>query len=128
MRTIPSLIFAILLVGCSRTPSAQDVLGVPLPATAQDVRVASKDGFSGGDSYLSASISRQDYMTLVQQLGLRHRADLLDYWPLALTAHETPWWTVTQTNDLDTLFGEQPSIYFVARYEGGRLYFKRHVY
>ena len=60
--------------------------------------------------------------------GLRHRADLLQYWPSALHAQDAAWWTVTATNDSDTLFGEQSSTYLVARYESGRLFFKRHVY
>jgi hypothetical protein len=83
---------------------------------------------TGGDSYFSATISSADYMVLTQQLNLRHRADLLEYWSGALTARDIPWWTVTVTNDSATLFAEQPSTYIVTRYEGGRLYFKRHMY
>jgi len=130
MRTIRPFLFAICLglTACSRTPSAQEVLGVPLPVSASDVRVSNKGGLFGGDSYLSASISSADYMVLTQQLSLRHRADLLEYWPSALAAHDTAWWTVTVTNDSATLFAEQPSTYIVTRFEGGRLYFKRHVY
>jgi hypothetical protein len=128
---IPCLLLLVLALaagGCSRTPSAQEILGTPLPATAADVRVANKGGLFGGDSYLSASMTRQEFAALAQQLSLRHRVDLLDYWPSALHAQDAAWWTVTATNDSDTLFGEQPSTYLVARYESGRLFFKRHVY
>ena len=131
MSTIPRIllfIFALVAYGCSRSPSAHEILGTPLPASAADIRVANKGGLFGGDSYLSASITRQDFVALVQQLGLRHRADLLEYWPSALRAQDATWWTVTATNDSDTLFGEQSSTYLVARYESGRLFFKRHVY
>lgn len=131
MSIIPRILpFVLVLVayGCSRTPSAQEILGIPLPAFAADVRVANNGGLFGGDSYVSASMTRQEFAALAQQLSLRHRVDLLEYWPAALHAQDAAWWTVTFTNDSDTLFGEQPSTYLVARYENGRLFFKRHVY
>jgi len=73
-------------------------------------------------------MSATDFSNVVSRLALRHRPDLLDYWSGALSAQRTPWWSVTQTNDQFTLFGEDDSTYLVARYENGRLYFKRHVY
>lgn len=86
-------------------------------------------GLFGGDYYFSAIISGEDYKAMVARLGLQYRSDLLDYWPAALDAHDISWWTVTRTNDANTLFGDsESSTYIVTRYENGRLFLKRHVY
>lgn len=113
----------------SSSRQSTDIVGVPLPPSATDIRASDRAGIFGGDYYVSAVISRDDYQRLVSQLGLRHRADLLEYWSGALAAHNTPWWTVSSVNDADTYFGDsEASTYIVTRYEGGRIYFKRHVY
>ena len=113
----------------SSSRQAADIIGVPLPLSAADIRIADRGGMFGGDYYVSAAISRDDYQRLVSQLGLRHRPDLLEYWHSALAAHNTSWWTVAPVNDADTYFGDsEKSTYIVTRYEDGRLYFKRHVY
>jgi hypothetical protein len=131
--TVFLLVLAALIAAAvwprSSTRQPADIVGVPLPPSATDIRSSDRAGMFGGDYYLSAAISREDYQRLVSQLGLRHRPDLLEYWSDALTAHNTPWWTVSPVNDADTHFGDsEESTYIVTRYERGRLYFKRHVY
>jgi len=113
-----------------RSPrQSAETLGVHLPPSASDIRFSDRAGMFGGDYYVSAVISRGDFQRIVSQLGLRHRSDLLEYWPGALTAHDTPWWTVSSVNDSDTYFGDSvESTYIVARYEGGRIFLKYHVY
>jgi hypothetical protein len=125
---IALVIIAVIGLSWWYSPSAQEILGAALPPSARDVRAANKGGFFGGNSYVAASMTRQDFATLAQQLKLQHRGDLLEHWPAALRALDVSWWKVTSTNDSDTLFGEEPSTYLVARYENGRLFFKRHVY
>ena len=117
-----------LLWGCGARHSAEQILGCPLPPSATDIRFADKAGMFGGDYYVSAAMPASDFTNLLSRLNLRHRPDLLEYWSRALHAQSTPWWTVTVTNDHNTVFGERPSTYLVARYEKGRLYFKCHVY
>jgi hypothetical protein len=108
---------------------AERVIGAPLPPSASDVRFSDQGGMFGGDYLVSAAMTRDDFLGIVKRLGLRNRPDLLDYWPTALDNHSTPWWAVSSANDEDTYFGDsEESTYFVARYEGGRLYFKCHVY
>ena len=122
-------VVAVVFCGCSRSsPSAEEILGAGLPNSAADIRFTNKTGFFGGDSYLSATITREEFATLSRELGLQHRPDLLQYWPGALGAQDIAWWTVRSTNDADTLFGEEESTYLVARYESGRVFFKRHIY
>lgn len=102
---------------------------MPLPPSASDIHASDRAGMFGGDYYVSAAMSRGEYQQLVRQLGLRRRRDLLDYWPSALAAHDTPWWAVSAINDEDTYFGDsETSTYIVTRYENGRLYLKHHVY
>jgi hypothetical protein len=106
-----------------------EIVGTPPPPSVANIRTSDRAGMFGGNYYVSAAISRDDFQSLVSQLGLHHRSDLLEYWSGALTAQNTPWWTVSTVNDADTWFGDSvPSTCIVARYEGGRLYFKRHVY
>ncbi|MEO8352447.1 MAG: hypothetical protein ABI680_11995 [Chthoniobacteraceae bacterium] len=119
------------LVFWPRTESrmAADMIGIPLPSSATDIRASDRAGMFGGDYYVSAAISRNEYQQIVSQLGLRRRADLLEFWAVALRAYDTPWWTVSSVNDADTYFGDsEESCYIVTRYEDGRIYFKRHVY
>jgi hypothetical protein len=132
---VVSLSLLLVSFSCSKSSTrakpvseAQHILGVPLPASASDVRLTQKAGVFGGDYFLSASISREDFSAVAQQLKMQHRPDLLDYWGSALRAHDVPWWHVTVTNDADTLFREENSTFLVARFEKGRLFFKRHVY
>lgn len=120
--------FAVYAV--TRGPSAEQLLGVPLPPSAKVVNTADKGGLFGGDCFAVIEMSESDFRGLVQQMGLSNRADLLDYWPMALRApNDIGSWDVSETNDANTFFGDQRhSTYLVARYERGRMYFKLHVY
>lgn len=118
------------LLGTKSKPSDfSEIVGVPLPASASDPLVCIRAGLFGGDYYASATMPHEDFAQIVGRLGLWRRSDLLEYWSSALNASNCPWWTVTSTNDADTYFGDaEASTYLVARYEGGRIYLKRHVY
>ena len=106
-----------------------DIVGTQAPSSAKDILTLDQGGMTGGNYYVSATISREDYQQIVTKLKLYHRPDLLEYWPSALRAHNNQWWTVSSINDADTYFGDsEHSTYLVARYENGRIYFKRHVY
>lgn len=114
----------------TRGPSAERLLGVPLPPSAKVLETADRAGMFGGDYFVIIQMPESDFQALVQKLGLVHRADLLDYWPSALRApDDLRSWNVTETNDANTYFGDQRhSTYLVARYENGRMYYRVHVY
>jgi|SRR6266581_5429765 len=135
-----AVIFCGTLCGCSRSGSeAREILGGPLPASATDVHTARHVWKLGSESFLSAAISREDYMALVGQLGLLHDPMLLELWPGALDGRGKPWWTVTRTNDADTFVGftryplassVRNTRYItntVTRFESGRLFLRRSI-
>lgn len=122
------IILLLIFTGCSKRHSAEDILGTSLPSSAKDIQISDKISFFGGDSYLTATITKEDFNELTARLKLNYKADLISLWPSALEAHDVSWWSVSKLNDTNTLFGEEPSTYLIARYEGGKLYFKRHVY
>lgn len=83
----------------------------------------------GGNYYFSAVLPRSDFDLLVLKLKLRNREDLLTFWRSAFLGKDISWWTVSSVNDSDTFFGDsEHDTYLVARYEAGRIFFKRHVY
>jgi hypothetical protein len=114
----------------TRGPSAEELLGVPLPASARVLHLADRAGLFGGDYFVVIEMPEADFQQLVVKLALVHRPDLLQYWPNALGApKEIEWWNLNQVNDENTFFGDQRhSTYLVARYEGGKMYYKVHVY
>ena len=122
------------LCGCSRSDSrAREILGRPLPASATDIHVSHfelvrRDGMKiETRDFLAVAISREDYATLVGQLGLRHMDSVtwgnwpgpfkypdiafegspvgLWTWKGDSDKQHALWWTVTNTNDEDT-FGD----------------------
>lgn len=108
---------------------AEKVIGAALPESATDIRVAHQGGLFGGDSFVSARMSRADFEKMVSGLCLRNRPDLLQYWLTALRGADIEWWDVSDTNDQDTYFGDcDESTYLVVRFENERMFFKRHVY
>ena len=123
-------VIAVAAYALTRGPSAEQLLGVSLPPSARVIDKADRAGMFGGDYFVVIELPGSDFQALVRKMGLLHRADLLDHWPAALRApNDLRSWTVSETNDANTFFGDQRrSTYLVARYERGRMYYKVHVY
>jgi hypothetical protein len=123
-------VIALAVYWVTRGPSAERLLGAPLPPSAKVIDIADRSGMFGGDYFAVIEMSESDFRALVQRMGLFHRPDLLEYWLFALRAPtDIQSWKVTEINDENTFFGDQrESTYLVARYEGGKMYFKVHVY
>lgn len=128
--TLAAVLASAAVVSCwPRGSSAERLLGVPVPPSARVIDVVDRAGSFGGDSYVVLEMPEADFRVLVRRIGLFHRPDLLEYWPGALDAHGVVSWHASAINDDGTFFGDQrPSTYLVARYEGGRMYYKVHVY
>jgi hypothetical protein len=117
---------------------SKDIIGMPLPKTATDVRGPA--GYLFGPNteepttykvnWLVAKIPKEDFYTMVERLGLIKKPDLLEIWPEAFECEFDKFdkfWDLEKTITEDTYFIEDPDeeTYRVFKYENGNLYVKK---
>lgn len=105
---------------------AQAILGVSLPADARDVKVWIQPQDNGGDYFVSAQISHEAFLALVNQVQLAPTPDVLKTWPEALSG-PAGW---NPSNGSEFYFTERKKEFslLMAAYDKDRFFFKRHVY
>lgn len=115
----------------------KDIVGMPLPKTAVDVRGPVGYLFGPDDepttyklNWLVIKIPREDFYMMVERLGLIKKPDLLEIWPEAFECEFDKFdkfWDLEKTTTEDTYFIEDldEETYRVFKYENGNLYVKK---
>lgn len=120
----------------------EDIIGVPFPKSATDIHgyiLMHEERYTGEEnSSVVAALPKEDFYDLVDQLGLIKKPDLLEIWPEAFECRpgspfedEDHWfdkfWDIEHIANEDTYCWEKPEeeIYIAAKYENGKLYFKK---
>jgi hypothetical protein len=117
---------------------SKDIIGMSLPKTTFDVHGPvfyifnpnSNDPTTYKANWLVAKISREDFYTMVERLGLTKEPDLLEVWPEAFECELDKFdkfWDLEKTITEDTYFMEDPDeeTYRLFKYENGSLYVKQ---
>jgi len=115
----------------------KDVIGMPLPKIAVDVRGPVFYLFGSDDepttyklNWLVVKIPKEDFYAMVEHLGLIKKPDLLEIWPEAFECEFDEFdkfWDLEKTITEDTYFIEDPDevTYRLFKYENGNLYVKK---
>jgi hypothetical protein len=109
-----------------------ELLGVKPPASMSDAKFTKVDSMFTGGTWVAAKVSREDFLTMVQQLSLAKKTDILEHWPYAFTPpskhrENDGWWDITYEVNDDTYFGygRKPAAFIMAKFEKGRIFFKK---
>lgn len=135
---VVSAIVAVVLLTALRLPPiltanaskrAEKIISIPLPKSASDVHFADRANFYGGDYYISAKLDHNDFVDFTKTLGMTNQPDIFQKVPEALQATNLDWWTVSVTNDTNTVAADRRSEFswIISRYQNGRIYFHRHM-
>lgn len=120
----------------------EDMIGAPLPKSITDIKgyinMNEKRYTAEENSSVVATLLKEDFYDLVDQLGLIKKPDLLEIWPEAFKCRpgspfedEDHWfdelWDVENAANDDTYYWENPEeeVYIAAKYENEKLYFKK---
>jgi len=110
----------------------RDIIGSPLPKTASNIHSQAYFYMSSGDkcNWVVASIPKEDFYDLVEELELTRKPNLLELWPEAFDCQIqefNKFWDVTNIVNKDTYFGEDTDFEacVMFKYENGKLYVKK---
>ena len=114
--------------------SLEDIIGFSLPGSASDVQTFGLMEFLNDLKYkynwLTASIPKDDFDNLIDQIEVVYEPDLLQVLPDALGCNAGEFrqhWRVSDSVNEDTFLGEDQSeeTYRVFKYENGKMYIKK---
>jgi hypothetical protein len=110
-------------------PSFGDVMKVPLPPSASEIQSRRVPGFDGGEYWVSAKVSHQDFLLLMQSLQMTTTpsATVQPEGVLSFQSQTEPLpvWCVSVDGDASTYINDRVDGFIAAKYENGRMFLRR---
>jgi len=119
--------------------TCEDIIGTSLPGTSSDIHTQAFFYMRSGEKYnwVVASMPKEDFYDLVEELNLKQKPDILEVWPEAFglqCGHSDPtgfsiykFWDVRNTVNDNTYYWEAPEeqTRTAFKYENGKLYIRK---
>jgi hypothetical protein len=108
-------------------PDTERCLGFALPAGSRVLAETGAISPFGGERFFVIEMSQEGFDQMTAAGGFTRQADALEHWPGCLDAPPGFPWLTTPANDRFTIYRDAHGALDVARWEGGRLYYRHHV-